>query len=156
MLRLSRFVVDFSCKSLYALSVHFESFIVFACCTLLGWIFSLKNLPKFIDGKNWYAHRIQHTRFAKKLVSDGQFELFLIDFLSIENRKADLLPEILEQIWVVQMKQFFLHSKVQPNFSIARKIQLPVISSSTGNDVIKNPWIFNRFSLFWRRQPLCK
>ena len=73
-----------------------------------------------------------------KLVSDVDFELFLMDFFEIENRKVDLLAEIPEQIWMVQTKKFFLHPKVHPKISIAREIQCPVISSSTGNDVIKN------------------
>ena len=70
-------------------------------------------------------------------MSDGEFELFLIDFFNIENPKVDLLAEILEQIWMVQIKQLLLHSKVQPKTLNHRKIQGPVTSSSTGNDVIK-------------------
>ena len=104
---------------------------------MAGCIIVLRNLMKFFGGKNWYNHRIQHTRFANKLVSDGEFALFLIDFFNIENRKVGLLAEILEQIWVVKIKQFFLHSKVQPKISIHRKIQGSLTSSLTGNDVIK-------------------
>ena len=74
-------------------------------------------------------------------------------FFDIKNRKVTLLPDFLEQIWIIEIKNIFLHSKVQLIILPFKKIRVSVRSFSTGNNVTKNwkfaPLFFNQNYKTW-------